>query len=189
MDKKDIKRSKFLSMVLRHLPESVGLTLDQNGWIDVRKLLSACAKKGVIISPECLERIVETNDKKRFAFNEDRTKIRASQGHSVSVDLLLKPTAPPEYLYHGTAMHFLSSIQNRGLVKGRRQHVHLSHDVVTAIQVGRRHGDPVVLKVLAKDMMDNGYLFYVSDNGVWLTDHVPSVYLVQEDRKGTHSDR
>lgn len=180
MNKNDIKRSKFLSMVLRHKPEVIGLMLDQNGWVDVRKLLVACAKHRVIISPEDLERIVETNDKKRFAFNEDRSKIRASQGHSVAVDLLLDPVEPPEFLYHGTAVHFLSSIQNRGLVKGRRQHVHLSHDLATAVQVGRRHGEPVVLKILAKEMLDNGYLFYVSANGVWLTDHVPAIYLLEE---------
>jgi len=180
MNRKDVKRSKFLSKVLRHHPESIGIRLDANGWVNVEVLLEACRKHGVPLDRETLERIVRTNDKKRFSFSEDGQRIRANQGHSVSVDLNLEPVEPPAKLYHGTARHFLPSILRSGLLKGARHHVHLSGDPDTARKVGKRHGEPVILYVLAGKMHQDGYCFYRSANGVWLTDHVPVRYLRQE---------
>lgn len=164
--------SKFLSYVLRHNPGKIGLVLDANGWADVSELL---AKAHVDMAT--LQKVVATNDKKRFSFNEDETKIRANQGHSISIDLNLQPKEPPEFLYHGTATRFLDSIMKQGLVKGNRQHVHLSLNEQTATKVGQRHGVPVVLKVLSKKMNEAGHIFYLSDNGVWLTDRVPVEFL------------
>jgi putative RNA 2'-phosphotransferase len=167
-------------MVLRHQPGKIGICLDQNGWVDVSELLDACRKHGVYLDRKILERIVETNDKKRFSFSEDGQKIRANQGHSVPIDLDLKPLEPPTRLYHGTAEHFLPSIRKKGLVKGKRHHVHLSLDPVTARKVGKRHGKPVILQILAKEMYQDGYTFFQSANGVWLTEFVPVRYLKEE---------
>jgi len=167
-----VKTGRFLSLILRHKPEEIGLKLDSEGWANVAELL----KKGNM-DMATLEEIVATNNKKRFKFNDDKTKIRASQGHSVRVDLKLEPQIPPDNLFHGTATHFLSSIYEKGLVAGSRQQVHLSSDKDTAINVGQRHGKPIVLNVNAKVMSDDGIKFYLSDNGVWLTDHVPIKYL------------
>ncbi|MBA4601968.1 RNA 2'-phosphotransferase [Thermoactinomyces mirandus] len=177
MKTSDVKHSKFLSKVLRHKPEIIGIQLDQNGWVNVKELLDACQKRGILIDRKTLERIVDTNDKRRFSFSEDGQKIRANQGHSIPVDLNLEPITPPDRLYHGTATRFLSSIYNKGLVKGKRHHVHLSGDPVTARKVGIRHGSPVILLVLAKEMHLDGYSFYRSANRVWLTDFVPVRYL------------
>lgn len=166
-------KSKFLSLVLRHKPEQIGLVLDSNGWANVDELLEKTQ-----IDFETLQKIVDTNDKKRFAFNEDKSKIRASQGHSIqSLDLQLEEKEPPEFLYHGTALRFLESITVQGLTKQSRQHVHLSKDEETALKVGQRHGRPVVLKILSKKMFDDGHKFYLSENNVWLTDHIPTKYL------------
>jgi putative RNA 2'-phosphotransferase len=165
--------SKFLSYVLRHNPDKIGLALDANGWANVSELLEKAH-----LDMSTLQKVVATNDKKRFSFNEDETKIRANQGHSISIDLNLQPKEPPEFLYHGTAARFLDSIMKQGLVKGNRQHVHLSLNVQTATKVGQRHGNPVVLKVLSKKMHEAGYIFYLSDNGVWLTDHVSVEFLM-----------
>lgn len=169
--------SKFLSLVLRHRPEQIGIELDASGWIDVELLLAACSKHNFPISIEELEHVVRTSDKKRFAFSEDRNRIRANQGHSVNVELGYEPVEPPEILYHGTAVKSVESIKSNGLQKRARTHVHLSADVVTASKVGLRHGELVLLRVLSKRMYDQGFQFYLSANGVWLTEHVPVGYL------------
>jgi putative RNA 2'-phosphotransferase len=172
-----VKTSKFLSLVLRHQPDVIGLTLDANGWAEVEDLIRLANQSGRKLSREILEVVVANNDKKRFAFSEDGTRIRASQGHSVDVDLSLPPQVPPEYLFHGTASRFLDSIRIEGLHSASRQHVHLSQDINTAIKVGQRHGQPVILTVRAQQMAAAGHLFYQSANGVWLTDRVPLEYI------------
>lgn len=177
MDPKLVRLSKFLSLVLRHDPGTIGITLDPNGWVAVDELLSAAARAGKQITREQLDEVVATNDKKRFAFSSDGTRIRASQGHSVEVDLGLAPVEPPESLFHGTATRSVEAIRAEGLVRQSRQHVHLSPDEETAIRVGQRHGKPVVLIVRAGQMHRDGHAFYRSDNGVWLTDSVPPEYL------------
>lgn len=176
-ERQRMKISKFLSLVLRHRPKAVGVTLDAAGWVSVAVLLDGCARSGRSISREQLEEVVATNDKKRFEFSPDGSMIRASQGHSVDVDLGYAPADPPEVLYHGTARRNLASIHGRGLVKGRRHHVHLSGDEETAVKVGRRYGKPVVLTVRASRMAADGAAFFLSANGVWLTDHVPPEYI------------
>jgi putative RNA 2'-phosphotransferase len=166
-----------MSLVLRHRPDKIGLTLDENGWANVLDLI-ACSKRGrVRLTRDLIGEVVATNDKKRFVLSEDGARIRAAQGHSIDVDLGLQPQQPPDLLYHGTADRNLSSIREQGLVKGRRQHVHLSLDHATAVKVGQRHGRPVVLTVRSGDMAREGHLFYLSENGVWLADHVPPSYL------------
>lgn len=169
--------SKFLSLVLRHSPETIELKLDENGWADVNELIEKCTKKGNRLDVELLDYVVENNDKKRFAFNEDKTKIRASQGHSISVELDLPETEPSEYLYHGTVAKFMESIKKEGLKKMSRQHVHLSKDKETAVKVGRRRGVPQILTVRSGAMFRDGFKFYLSENNVWLTDEVPSKYI------------
>lgn len=172
-----IRISKFLSLVLRHHPEVVGIELDENGWTDVLNLIACMNKKGVAIDLPALKHVVATNAKKRFAFSEDFHKIRASQGHSVVVDLAYPPQKPPEKLFHGTGQKSVAAILSTGLQKGQRHHVHLSSDVETAIKVGSRHGKPFVFEVLSGKMHQDGYVFYRSENGVWLTDSVPADYL------------
>jgi len=178
MNEKETKSiSKFLSLVLRHSPETINLKLDENGWADVEELISKCSQKGNKLDFELLDYVVESNDKKRFAFNENKTKIRASQGHSISVELNLAETEPLEYLYHGTVAKFMESIQKEGLKKMSRQHVHLSKDKETAIKVGSRRGTPQILTVRSGAMHRDGFKFYLSDNNVWLTDEVPAKYI------------
>lgn len=178
MDKVHTRQSKFLSLVLRHAPERIGLKLDPEGWADIDELLSKCATRGgPRISRDDLIYVVEHNNKRRFELDVDEKRIRASQGHSIDVDLRLTPVTPPEILFHGTALHNIEPIEDQGLVKGRRQHVHLSQDVETAKTVGSRHGKPTVLEVDAQRMHLDGFEFYQSKNGVWLTDHVPPRYL------------
>lgn len=177
-EKENIHISKFLS-VLRHKPETIGITLDENGWTDVQQLIEQLNSHGMQIDREVLKHVVSTNSKKRFSFSDDGTKVRANQGHSVGVDLLYKPGRPPELLYHGTAERFLSSIVSTGIQKMARHHVHLSANIETATQVGQRHGKPVVLQVRALDMFNDGYQFFVTDNQVWLTEHVPVVYTLE----------
>jgi putative RNA 2'-phosphotransferase len=172
-----VKISKFLSLVLRHKPETIGLTLDQAGWVAVSELLIACEQHGFSISPEELQAVVTNNDKKRFAFSQDGLLIRANQGHSIEVELGYQPLQPPEILYHGTVERFLASIMEKGLRKGERHHVHLSPDIATAIKVGARRGQPVILSVNSGQMHQDGYIFYQSANGVWLTDYVPPAYF------------
>jgi putative RNA 2'-phosphotransferase len=171
-----IKISRKLSKILRHSPEQIGLKLDKNGWASVAELMEKFEYPP--LSMDILQTVVDNNDKKRFAFNNDKTKIRANQGHSVDIDLALKPSEPPLILFHGTASKNLQSIKSQGLIKGSRQHVHLSVDETTAKKVGSRHGSPVVLKVKTGDMVAANFKFFISDNGVWLIDHVPSRYLV-----------
>lgn len=177
MSKRLVKISKFLSLILRHKPETVGVQLDAEGWIDVDMLLDACAKAGRPIERQELLEVVATSNKKRFALQNGR--IRANQGHSLAVDLRLKVKEPPEHLYHGTARRFLESIRDSGLMKMARHHVHLSADIETALKVGQRHGRAVVLVVAALKMQSDGYQFYLSENGVWLVDSVPWRYLEQ----------
>ncbi|PWN68683.1 RNA 2'-phosphotransferase [Chryseobacterium phosphatilyticum] len=171
------KISKFLSLILRHQPESIGLILDENGWADVEELRTKSAKKRVHFSLEELDEVVETNNKKRFAFNDDKTKIRASQGHSIEIDLALVAQQPPDFLYHGTAESNISSILDKGIEKRTRQHVHLSADKETATKVGMRHGKPVILTIRTGKMHNDGLSFYLSANGVWLTDFVDAQYI------------
>lgn len=169
--------SKFLSLVLRHKPETVGITLDSAGWIYVDVLLSACATHNRHATRLDLDAIVASNEKKRFVFSEDSLKIRANQGHSVEVDLGHVNTEPPHRLFHGTAKHFLMSIRDYGLVKGKRHAVHLSANLDTAQTVGKRHGNPIVLEIDALRMHHDGHLFQITPNGVWLTESVPWAYV------------
>jgi putative RNA 2'-phosphotransferase len=177
MDKHLIHFSKFLSLVLRHKPETIGLQLDPQGWVRIEELLNAAEGADVGLTYDVLMAVVEQNDKKRFAVSDDSTMIRASQGHSVDIDPALQPLTPPDILYHGTATRFLAAIQAEGLRPGQRQHVHLSSDEHTARAVGTRHGRPAILLVDAKEMHKDGHAFYRSQNGVWLTEHVPPRYL------------
>lgn len=172
-----VRLSKFLSLILRHKPETIGLRPDEQGWVEVNALLIALNERGMSVDLALLQRVVDINDKRRFAFSDDGLRIRASQGHSIAVDLALPAVVPPAVLYHGTAVRFLDSIRVHGLRPASRRHVHLSADVVTALQVGARHGSPIVLTVDAAAMHGGGLLFYRSANGVWLTDTVPPVYL------------
>lgn len=169
--------SKFLSLILRHQPEIIQLQLDDNGWADVDELISKSAKHGNAFSFEQLEEVVFTNDKQRFAFNEDASKIRANQGHSIHVELDLPVQEPPEFLYHGTVAKYLDAIRKEGLKKMNRQHLHLSRDKQTAEKVGSRRGIPVILNICSGQMHRDGHSFYLSANGVWLTDHVPAQYI------------
>jgi putative RNA 2'-phosphotransferase len=179
-EKENTRISKYLSLVLRHAPEAAGITLDENGWTDVGILLKQLSRNGYAIAPAELDHVVTTNSKQRFIYDENRTRIRASQGHSVAVDLAYAVSEPPAVLYHGTAEAFLSSIEKTGLDKRSRHHVHLSADDETARRVGQRHGKPVVLVVDAARMRVDGYTFFCSDNNVWLTEHVPTAYLQRQ---------
>lgn len=180
-DKQLTHISKFLSLVLRHQPESISIQLDQNGWTDVNDLIEKANNYGVKFDRETLNHIVATNTKKRFAFNDTLDKIRASQGHSINIELGYKNEKPPEFLFHGTAEKFVKSILDTGLEKRNRQHVHLSSDIETAIKVGQRHGKPFVFKVFAEQMYNDNFQFFISDNDVWLTDNVPTKYLKRND--------
>jgi len=169
--------SKYLSLVLRHDPAAAGVTLDEEGWVDVDDLLAGAARHGFSFTRAELEEVVHTNEKQRFAFSVDSQRIRASQGHSISVDLGLTPETPPEVLYHGTVDRFLSAIMDHGLEKRSRQYVHLSPDVETATRVGSRRGQPVILRIAAASMHSDGFHFFCSANGVWLTERVPPQYI------------
>lgn len=169
--------SKFLSLILRHQPQTIGLQLDPNGWAGVDELIQKAAHYGVQFDRATLNHIVATNAKKRFAFDDTGDKIRASQGHSVAIELGYRAQQPPAILYHGTSEKAMPSISANGIEKRSRQHVHLSRDLETAIKVGQRHGKPFVFEILAAEMHKDGFPFFLSDNGVWLTDHVPAKYL------------
>jgi putative RNA 2'-phosphotransferase len=173
-EKQTVRLSKFLSMVLRHKPETVGIVLDEGGWVDVDELIAACAARGRRYSRAQLDHVVANNNKKRFAYSEDGRRIRASQGHSVVVELGLAATTPPDVLYHGTAAATWPLILREGLKPMSRQDVHLSADTETAVRVGSRHGRPVVLEVDAAGLAATGHEFRLSANGVWLTDAVPA---------------
>lgn len=172
-----VRVSKFLSQILRHRPEKIGLQLDGQGWANVDELLEKAAAKGERFDRALLQIVVDTNNKKRFAFSDDGLRIRASQGHSIDIDLGLKPQKPPEILWHGTSEKSLESIRKEGLRPMRRQHVHLSKDRQTAENVGGRHGKAVVLTVRSGDMSRQKHKFFLSENGVWLTEEVPVEFL------------
>jgi putative RNA 2'-phosphotransferase len=176
-EKETTRLSKFLSLVLRHQPQEIDLVLDESGWATVTELLEKLKTKGFALDRAALEYVVATNNKKRFAFNEDGTMIRASQGHSVEVELGYAPQTPPTVLYHGTAEKNVAAILKEGLQRRSRRHVHLSTDKATAIKVGQRHGKPVVLEVMSGEMHKSSHTFYLSANGVWLTDSVPPQYV------------
>ncbi len=183
MNKQLIKTSKFLSLVLRHKPEAIGITLDRQGWVRIDVLLKAMQENGRAIKRSTLEEIVETNDKKRFAISTDGLSIRANQGHSLDVELDYAPKKPPAHLYHGTATRFLGSIFKEGLTKQNRHHVHMTENRETAKQVGSRYGKVVLLLIDAQRMFDDGHIFYLAENNVWLCDAVPNQYL-SEDKGG-----
>ncbi|WP_333735982.1 RNA 2'-phosphotransferase [Streptomyces sp. IBSBF 2806] len=174
-ERRTVKVSKYLSKHLRHQPERIGLTLDAAGWVEIDELIAACAAHGFHFTRDELDHVVAANDKKRFAI--EGTRIRASQGHSVDVDLGLPPASPPPYLYHGTVGRHLDAIRAEGLRSMNRHDVHLSADRETATRVGARRGRPVVLSVDAGAMHRDGHVFQVSANGVWLTKAVPPQYL------------
>lgn len=176
-NKEQLKTSKFLSLVLRHKPDTIGLTLDKNGWVDTKELLDKVNIKGFHLSMDELRTVVDKNDKKRFTFSKDFSKIRANQGHSIKVDLELTNKIPPVNLYHGTAERNLKSIKEKGLQKGQRHHVHLSFDKETAHNVGQRYGKPIILTIKSGQMHNQGIIFYQSVNGVWLTEFVSPNFI------------
>jgi putative RNA 2'-phosphotransferase len=176
-----INTSKFLSLVLRHEPQAIGLTLGPAGWVEVDELLAAMARHGRAITRSRLEEVVATNDKKRFSFSDDGLRIRASQGHSVEVELGYAPAEPPEVLFHGTCERFVEAIWRDGLLKMQRHHVHLSDQIATAVKVGERRGKAVIFVVAARRMREEGFEFFRSENGVWLTEHVPCRFLEVRD--------
>lgn len=169
--------SKFMSLVLRHQPEKIGLELDAAGWTHIDDLLRLAAEAGRTISRDQLNEVVATSDKQRFALSDDGLRIRANQGHSVEVDLGLTPLAPPDVLYHGTASRFLDSVLATGLERRSRHHVHLTAQADTAIAVGRRYGAPILLRVAAGAMAGRGHVFRCSANGVWLVEAVPAEFI------------
>lgn len=171
--------SKFISLILRHKPETIGISLDEHGWANVDELLAGIGRTRPI-DMEILEEIVRTDEKQRYTFNEDHTRIRANQGHSIQVDVELEEVKPPEYLFHGTGRKYVESIEQTGLIPKNRLYVHLSGDQETAIKVGKRHGEPVVYRVAAGAMAGAGFKFWRSENGVWLTKHVPTEYLEKQ---------
>lgn len=183
-EKQHIRISKFLSLVLRHAPDEIGLKLDSTGWTDIEHLITKMNDNGQPIDLEILKRVVKTNNKKRFAFNEDKTKIRANQGHSIKVEHGFTPINPPDVLYHGTGEKNEANILKSGLDKGKRHHVHLSQNVEIALVVGKRHGKPIVFEVNSNEMYSDGFGFYKSKNDVWLTDKVPSKYLKKKENNG-----
>lgn len=182
MSKSLTELSKFLSLILRHKPSAANIELDEHGWANVDELMAGINQVDARnnIDMEKLEEIVRTDNKQRYSFNEDKTLIRANQGHSISVDVELEEVMPPGYLWHGTATKYMESIDKEGLVPKSRLYVHLSGDVETATNVGKRHGKLLMYKVLSKKMVEDGYKFYKSVNGVWLTKTVPAEYLEKQ---------
>lgn len=179
MSKAEQRISRVMSLVLRHDPGSIGLILDENGWAKVDELVDCLQRDGKRVDRKVIESVVASSDKQRFAISEDGRLVRANQGHTIKVDLKLERKSPPKWLYHGTALKSLGAIKREGLLKGARQHVHLSTDKETARKVGSRHGKPVVLEVAAQLMEQHGHPFHQAENGVWLTEHVPPDYLNQ----------
>ncbi|WP_371414271.1 RNA 2'-phosphotransferase [Rahnella sp. Larv3_ips] len=182
MDSKTLNEtSKFLSYILRHKPDTIGLQLDIEGWADINSLIIGAAKEGRVLDQTIIQTVVNSSDKQRFTLSEDGQCIRAVQGHSTpDVNLQHIEKKPPELLYHGTATRFLESILQQGLIAGSRHHVHLSQDITTAVAVGQRYGKPAVLKVEALRMHQQGFNFFQAENGVWLTNHVPNFFIYQE---------
>jgi putative RNA 2'-phosphotransferase len=177
MNPRIARLSKFLSFVLRHRPDSIGITMHPQGWVFVDELIAKSHAAGTCFTREILLQVVADNDKKRFSLSTDGKMIRAAQGHSVTVDLGIPPKEPPEVLYHGTATRFVDSILTQGLKPKARQQVHLSADEATAQRVGQRHGKPAIFKVEALSMYQKGFPFFLADNGVWLVDRVPPEFL------------
>lgn len=173
--------SKFLSLILRHKPQTIGISLDEHGWANVEELIAGVSNTREF-NMDILEKIVRTDKKQRYMFNEDKTLIRANQGHSIPVDVELDIVKPPEILWHGTGEKFVSSIDKIGLIPKSRLYVHISGDMQTASQVGRRHGKLVLYKVMAGKMHEDGFVFYQSKNWVWLTKEVPVRYLEKVDK-------
>ncbi len=171
--------SKWMSLVLRHKPELINLEIDSRGWASTVDLIAGLNTQGLETDMETVVRVVEENEKQRFAFNEDKSRICANQGHSIMVTPDLDEAEPPELLFHGTAGQFLEAIRAEGLVRKERHHVHLSKDKATAMLVGGRKGKPVLLAIDAHNMYKDGFVFYLSRNGVWLTDHVPPDYITE----------
>ncbi len=174
--------SQFISLILRHKPETIGITLDEHGWAKVDELIAG-VNKTRNLDMAMLEEIVATDNKQRFSFNEDKTLIRANQGHSIAVDVDLEQLDPPQFLYHGTGEKYVASIEQQGILPRTRLYVHLSPNVETAVKVGSRHGKPVVYKIFAEQMSKDGYVFYKSVNGVWLTKEVPTKYFQRENEE------
>lgn len=176
--KKLNKISKIISLILRHKPEEIGICLDENGWAVVDELISGiCNKYGLDINMEILEEIVATDNKQRYSFNDNKSLIRANQGHSINVDVELKKAIPPLILYHGSATIYEKSIKKQGIIPKTRLYVHLSKDCDTAQKVGKRHGKPIIYKINTQQMLQDGFEFFLSKNGVWLTKSVPAEYL------------
>lgn len=177
----DIKQQnqlgRKLSKVLRHAPDAIGIALDAQGWTSVEDLIAALCKQGLPCDYTAIQDIVASNDKNRFELSDDGTRIRARQGHSIEIALDYEVVAPPEFLYHGTALEFLPSILESGLDKRRRHHVHMSTDIAMMRKVGGRHGTAVLLRIAARAMYDAGHVFYVTGNSVWLTDRVPAAFI------------
>ena len=172
------KTSKFIALILRHKPETIGISLNEHGWANVHELIDGINATGKHhIDMTSLEEIVRNDEKQRYLFNEDKSLIRANQGHSIDVNIAFQELPPPEILYHGTSSKNLDSIFQTGINKGNRLYVHLSKDIPTAEKVGARHGTPVILSVSSLAMYNDGYRFYLSDNGVWLTEFVPVKYI------------
>lgn len=179
MSKQLDKTSKFLSYILRHQPEAIGIILDSDGWVNIDSLIKQANQHGELLTQELIAQVVKTSDKKRFTISDDGLKIRAAQGHSTQqVKINHVEHMPPEFLYHGTATRFIDSIKKQGLVAGIRHYVHLSSDERTAKKVGERHGKPIVLKVESLQMYQQGFKFYLADNGVWLTNAVPHTFII-----------
>jgi putative RNA 2'-phosphotransferase len=174
----NVKISRFLSLLLRHAPETIHVNMDRNGWVDINELIDNAHKyKNLHLTIDLIKTIVETNDKQRFVISDDGKRIRANQGHSIAVDLELESKAPPDILYHGTADRFLNSIFKEGLKPMRRQYVHLSLTEEIALTVGKRHGNPAVLYINTKNMYEEGYEFFLSKNKIWLVKEVPVKYI------------
>lgn len=171
-----IRTSRYISMILRHKPEKIGITLDEHGWAKVDELIEGVNQTHPL-NFSILEEIVKTDNKQRYSFNKDKTLIRANQGHSIPVDVELETKTPPQYLYHGTGEKYVTSIEQRGLIPKSRLYVHFSSEFETAVDVGSRHGNPVVYRVNSRKMADDGFKFYLSVNNVWLTTVVPLEYL------------
>ena len=179
MKNSDTSLSKFISLILRHKPQEIGITLDRYGWADTDELIGGIRAKGYEIDRETLERIVREDSKQRYSLSEDRKKIRANQGHSIPVEVEMPVTEPPEKLFHGTALRFLDSIKKSGILKMSRLYVHLSPDEETAFKVGSRHGKPVVLVIGTAAMLADGYQFRLSENGVWMSEDIPWKYVTE----------
>lgn len=172
--------SRYLSLILRHKPEVIGITLDPHGWAKVSEVIEGI-NRTQFLDMEMLEEIVRTDNKQRYSFNEDKTLIRANQGHSVQVDVEFEKKAPPKVLWHGTGEKYRESIDKSGLIPKSRLYVHLSRDYETAVTVGSRHGKPIIYRILTEEMVRDGHEFFVSANGVWLTKEVPAKYLKIEE--------